>query len=144
MSEEAGEAPAEPETTTGVAERPSAADVAAWSGHRLDDVGGANVGKVEGAYLDADGGHVEWLLVRMGRFGHHGLIPARDAVGGVGRVWVPYSRDQIRRAPRIEPKTSLTKEGEIELLEHYGVGGDVGRAAEIRDAESDAVTARPA
>ena len=144
MSEEAGETPAESETTTGVAERPSAANVAASSGHRLDDVAGANVGKVEGAYVDGDSGHVEWLLVRMGRFGHHGLIPDRDAVGGVGRVWVPYTRDQIRRAPRIEPKAGLTKEGEIELLEHYGVGGDVGRAAEIRDAESDAVTARPA
>jgi hypothetical protein len=144
MSEEAGEAPAESEPSAEAAKRPSAADVAAWARHRLDDVEGASVGKVEGAYLDGDGGKVEWLLVRMGRFGHYGLIPARLAVGGVGRVWVPYTRDQIRRAPRIEPADGLTKERELELLEHYGVGGDTGRAAEIADAESDAVTARPA
>jgi hypothetical protein len=58
---------------------------------------------------------------------------------------VPYTRDQIRAAPRIEPKFPLTKEGELELLAHYGMGGaDSHRATEIGDADDAAVTAKPA
>ena len=125
-------------------DRPSAEEAARWAGHRLDEVGGANVGKVEGAYVDEESGKLEWLLARMGRFGHHCLIPARDAVAGVGRVWVPYSRDQIRRAPKIEPEAALTKDREVELLAHYGIGGDAGRATEIASHDGEAVTARPA
>jgi hypothetical protein len=102
------------------------------------------VGKVEGAYLDASSGRPEWLLSRMGRFGHFCLVPARDAVGGVGRVWVPYTHDQIRQAPRIEPKSELTRAREDEVLAHYGIGGEAGRAADIADRETGAVTARPA
>ena len=67
----------------------------------------------------------------MGRFGHYTLIPARDAVEGVGHVWVPYTRDQIRTAPRIEPNAPLTAGTERELLAHYGIAVDAGRAAEL-------------
>jgi hypothetical protein len=144
MTDEAPETPAESGSAAVAPERPTAEDAAAWAGHRLDEVAGANVGKVEGAYVDDSSGRLEWILVRMGRFGHHGVIPARDAVAGVGHVWVPYTRDQIRRAPRIEPKAGLTKERELELLANYGVGGDVGRAAELAGRDDDAVTARPA
>jgi hypothetical protein len=124
--------------------RPSAEEVRSWAGHRLDEVEGANVGKVEGAYLDPDSGQPEWILARMGRFGHYCLVPVRDAVGGVGRVWVPYTRDQIRRAPKIEPKTAITKQRETELLGYYGIGGEAGRMAEIAKRDEDAVTASPA
>lgn len=126
------------------AERPSLEEVLSWAGHRLDEIVGGNVGKVEGAYVDAGTGRPEWLLSRMGRFGHYCLVPARDAVGGVGHVWVPYTRDQIRRAPRIEPKAELTRSQEDELLRHYGIGGEAGRAADIAPRDADAVTARPA
>jgi hypothetical protein len=130
-----------PEAT---ADRPSPEEVLAWAGHRLDEIGGGAVGKVEGAYVDAATGRPEWLLSRMGRFGHFSLVPSRDAVGGVGHVWVPYTRDQIRGAPRIEPKAELTKSREDELLQHYGIGGEAGRAADIAGRDADAVTARPA
>lgn len=131
-------------TETELAEGPALEDVVGWSGHRLDEVGGGSVGKVEGAYVDAESGRPEWLLSRMGRFGHHCLVPARDAVAGVGHVWVPYTRDQIRKAPKIEPKADLTRDREMELLTFYGIGGEAGRAAEIADRGADAVTARPA
>ncbi|MGI9019143.1 MAG: hypothetical protein ACR2G3_00335 [Solirubrobacterales bacterium] len=123
---------------------PSLEEVLAWTGHRLDEIAGGNVGKVEGAYVDAESGRPEWLLSRMGRFGHHCLVPARDAVCGVGHVWVPYTRDQIRRAPKIEPKAGLTRASEAELLAFYGIGGEAGRAAEIAEGAAQDITARPA
>lgn len=123
---------------------PSLEEVVGWAGHRLDEIAGGGVGRVEGAYVDAESGRPEWLLSRMGRFGHHCLVPARDAVVGVGHVWVPYARDQIRRAPKIEPKANLTGERETELLTYYGIGGEAGRAAEIAGRDAEIVTARPA
>lgn len=115
-----------------------------WSGHRLDDMGGANVGKIEGVLVDADGRRPEWLLARMGRFGHHTVIPARDAVEGVGHVWVPYGRDLIRRAPKVESGGSLNVKAEREMLEHYGIAADAGRFAELAERDPEAISAEPA
>jgi hypothetical protein len=126
------------------AKRPSLEEVVGWAGHRLDEIGGGSVGRIEGAYVDAENGLPEWLLCRMGRFGHYCLVPARDAVVGVGHVWIPYTRDQIRRAPKMEPKANLTREREAELLAYYGIGGEAGRATEIAGRDAEAVTARPA
>ena len=116
--------------------------VRAWSGHRLDEISGAAVGKVEGLLVDESSGAPEWLVVRMGRFGHYGLVPARDAVEGVGHVWVPYTREQIRAAPHADPKSALTAAGERELLAHYGIAVDAGRAAELAERGDDAVSAQ--
>lgn len=116
----------------------------AWAGHRLDEIGGAGVGKVEGVFVDEQTGRPEWLLARMGRFGHHTLVPARDAVEGVKRVWVPYTRDQIRQAPKIAAGKPVARDAERELLRHYGIAADAGRFAELSQRPADAVTARPA
>src|SRR5688572_30952537 len=109
------------ETATETIARPDAEDVRVWTGHRLDEISGGSVGRVEGFFVDESSGAPEWLVARMGRFGHYTLIPARDAVEGVGHVWVPYSRDQIRKAPRLEPNAPLTAGTERELLAHYGI-----------------------
>ena len=120
-------------------------EVKGWLGFRLDDVGGAAVGKLEGAYADESGGRPEWLLARMGRFGHHCLIPARDAVAAGGHVWVPYTREQIRKAPRVDAGKPLERDSELALLQHYGVGSqEVGRGAELAGLDGGAVTSRPA
>ena len=117
----------------------------AWKGYKLDELGGHSVGRVEGVYVDDGTGRPEWLLARMGRFGHHCLVPARDAVAAAGHVWVPYSRDQIRRAPRIEPNSPLERDREQALLDHYGVGAsDAGRGADLAERKTTDITARPA
>lgn len=134
---EAEETPAEEELTL--------AEAQGWKGFKLDDLGGATVGKIEGVYVDEQSGAPEWLLARMGRFGHHCLVPARDAVGAAGHVWVPYSRDQIRKAPRVEAGQPLEQQTETTLLEHYGVGTRaVGRGADLATQDPGAVTARAA
>ena len=92
----------------------------AWKGHKLDEMGGAQVGRVERAILD-EVGAAEWLVARMGRFGHYCLVPARDAVVANQRVWIPFGRDQIRRAPRVEPGGSPPAEVMKATIEHYGL-----------------------
>ena len=60
-----------------------------WVGDKLDEIGGSAVGRVEGVFVDAESGDPDWLLVRMGRFGHHTAMPFTHAAGGVGHVWAP-------------------------------------------------------
>jgi hypothetical protein len=90
-----------------------------WDGYALDDLRGVGVGRIESLV----GGEHEggWLLARMGRFGHRTAVPARDAVEGVERVWVPYSRDHIRQAPKVDAFATLDPAMERELLAHYGL-----------------------
>lgn len=127
-----------------ILESPRLEQMMGWAGHRLDALTGANVGRVEGAFVDADGGEPEWLLARMGRFGHHTLVPARDAVEGVRHVWVPFTREVIRRAPKVDPIASLTADEERALLAHYGIAGGAGRAAQLSERDPGAVSVRPA
>jgi hypothetical protein len=123
---------------------PDAAEARGWIGARLDEIGGAAVAKIEGLFADPETGRPEWLVVRLGRFGQRGLVPAREAVGVGGRVWVPYSREAIKGASSANTKTPLTREAELELLKHFGAEGDAGRAAELRDRGFEAITAGPA
>lgn len=132
------------EAAPGPAEAPDLDEPRSWVGFRLDGIGGGAVGKVEGVYVDERTGAPAWLLARMGRFGHRSLVPAADAVGGVGHVWVPYDRDTIRRAPRIEPGDTLTAAQELDFCSHYGVPDGQGRAAELSGRPPVAVSARPA
>ncbi|HEY8000605.1 MAG TPA: hypothetical protein VID76_01635 [Solirubrobacterales bacterium] len=122
---------------------PGADSVRAWTGHRLDEISGGHVGRVEGFFVDESGAEPEWLLARMGRFGHYALVPCRDAVEGVGHVWVPYTRDEIRAAPRVDPNAPLTAGAERSLLDHYGIAVSPDRAAELEQLGADAVSARP-
>ena len=43
------------------------------------------------------------------------LVPARDAVEAVGHVWVPYAVEQIRGAPKVDPKRPVSREYELAL-----------------------------
>ena len=119
---------------------PAAEEMLGWVGARLDEMGGAGVGKVEGLYVDAQTGVPVWLLVRVGRFGRHSLVPARDAVGGGGHVWVPYAREVLRGAPRVDPGEPFDAERERELSGHYGTA----RAADLSGRPFGAPTTRPA
>jgi hypothetical protein len=123
---------------------PSAEEALGWVGHQLDDLDGVPVGKVDGVLVDAESRQPEWLIVRAGRFAHRTLVPGRHAVAAAGRVWMPYARDAVRGAPRVDGSRGLTRADEDELLAHYGVGGGAGRAAEISGREPSAVTATPA
>jgi hypothetical protein len=119
---------------------PGTEEILGWVGSRLDEMGGAGVGKLEGAYVDAESGQTVWLLVRVGRFGRRSLVPARDAVEGGGHVWVPYAREVLRGAPRVDPGEPLDAEREREVSGYYGTT----RAAELSGRRFGAPTTRPA
>lgn len=123
--------------------RPTREEVEGWVGWRLDEISGAGMGRIAGAYVSEEGGRPEWILLRVGRFGHHTVVPARQAVAGVGRVWVPWSRATIRGAPRVELGGPLSAEDERRLCGHYGIVDGHGRAAELAGVPADRKTVAP-
>jgi hypothetical protein len=132
------------ETTEADPTLPDTGEALGWTGAKLDELTGGSVGRVEGVLVDSESGDPKWLLVRMGRFGHHTVLPFSHAVGGVGRVWAPYDRETVRQAPRVDAGQPLTRERELELCAFYGMGEGSGRGAEIAGRDEGSVTAEPA
>ncbi len=90
-----------------------------WLGMRIDDAYGARVGDVRDVYLEADGS-ARWIFT--GR--HRLLIPARDAIAGSGRVWVPYELKHILGAPRVWSVDEVTPQVEARTHRWYALGRD--------------------
>jgi PRC-barrel domain len=119
---------------------PDLNELLTWTGFRVDDVYGARVGTVQDVYVDHESDKPCWMLVKMGRFSDtHALLPLNDAVPGAGHVWVPYEKDQIRRAPQITPGMPVAQQLEATLCAHYGVMSS--RGAEIADFPAGVLTA---
>jgi hypothetical protein len=100
---------------------PAPEEALAWVGFRLDEIGGAAAGRIEGALVDARSGRPTWLVVRTGRIGYRVAVPFGLAVAGVGRVWVPYPRDLIRSCAEVDPAAGIGPDQEATLCEHYGI-----------------------
>lgn len=96
-------------------------DALSWLGMRIDDAYGARVGDVEDVFLEADGSP-RWIFTRPARV----LIPAGEAMAGAGRVWVPYEKDLIKRAPAVASLDGLTPELEAATWRWFAHSG--GRA----------------
>jgi hypothetical protein len=86
-----------------------------WVGLRLDATDG-QLGKIAAVLGDGPA----WLLVRPARLGGTTAVPAAEAVEGAGSVWVPYPRDVVRKAPKVE-SGELDEATERGLREHYGL-----------------------
>jgi hypothetical protein len=123
---------------------PSLEEARAWIGNGVDDLGGANVGQVHGLFVDAGSGAPTWLIVKQGRVKPTlAAAPLRDCAAAAGRVWIAQERETIRSAPIVDPTRPLLREHELTICAHYGVGENVGRAAEVVSRDEGSVTSKP-
>ena len=113
-------------------------------GAQVDDVSGSSAGKLDGVFADAESGEPAWLLIKLGLFGKAVPVPAEDCAAAAGRLWIPYSREDLRASPSVDSHKPLTREQELEICAGYGIPGDFGRAAEVAARPPEAVTAKPA
>lgn len=130
------------------------AEVGHWIGSELDDAVGKAVGRVTGAYIDAESGSPVWLvaIVVGGRrrlpFGRRSakavIVPLRECAAMPGRVWTAQGRQAIRDAPSVDPTRSLLREHELTICLHYGIGEQAGRHAEVATRARGSITAQPA
>jgi uncharacterized protein (TIGR02271 family) len=93
-----------------------------WRGQALTDADGSKIGTIEEIYLDADSGQPEWALVHTGMFGtKRNFVPLREASESDQGVTAPYTKDQVKDAPAIDPDGQLSQREEGELYRHYGL-----------------------
>jgi sporulation protein YlmC with PRC-barrel domain len=94
-------------------------------GATMVDREGARIGKVEDVFLDRQTGRPAWAAVKTGLFGRkHALVPITDAfLNASADVQVPFTKEQVKEAPSIEPGQELTPELERTMWEHYGISG---------------------
>lgn len=91
-----------------------------WTGWRVQDFGGARLGRVAGVLVDRQTGEPIWLHVVDSR-GRYRCVPFAGVVAGAGRITVAQSRRQVDRTPLLAPDGALTSRLERELCRTYGV-----------------------
>jgi len=97
-------------------------DLLAKRGHDLYDSSGQKIGTIGEIYVDSDTNAPEWALVNTGMFGTKStFVPLRDAIDDGGTLQVPYGKDQVKDAPRMDTDGQLSQREESELYRHYGL-----------------------
>ena len=98
-------------------------DLSGWRGHDVVDPSGATIGEIADIYLDEQTNQPEWLAVRTGLFGRRlSFVPIAEAQASGDYVAVPYTKDQVKGAPNVDPDEGLLSEREEAMLyEHYGL-----------------------
>ncbi len=93
-----------------------------WRGREVVAENGDKIGSLEEVYLDTGSGQPEWATVNTGMFGmKQSFVPLREASPKGGKVTVPYSKDQVKDAPSVDPDGELSSEEEERLYSHYGL-----------------------
>jgi uncharacterized protein (TIGR02271 family) len=98
-------------------------DLSGWRGHDVVDPSGDTIGEITDIYLDEQTNQPEWLAVRTGLLGRRvSFVPIAEAQASGDYVAVPYTKDQVKDAPSVDPDEGLLSEGEEAILyEHYGL-----------------------
>ena len=97
---------------------PTEEEITSWIGNKATDEFGKAVGKVEDVYRVGES--LEWLLIRHRR-SHHFLAPVKNAVGGDGTVFLPYTAEMIESAPEVQPGRTAEEEILAAAAEHYKI-----------------------
>jgi hypothetical protein len=123
---------------------PSLAEAKGWIGAEVAELGGTSVGQVLGFYVDTESGEPVWLVARLGRRrGRVVAVPLSGCAGAPFGVWVAHEGGKLTSAPVVDPTRPLRREHELTICGHFGIGEEVGRAAEVAGRSEGAVTAAP-
>ncbi|MFB7889475.1 PRC-barrel domain-containing protein [Cellulosimicrobium cellulans] len=92
------------------------------SGGTVVSQAGEKVGKVGQVFLDDHSGEPEWVTVKTGLFGTaESFVPLADADVQGDEIRVPYTKDTVKGAPRVDDSEGhLSLEEEAELYRYYG------------------------
>jgi uncharacterized protein (TIGR02271 family) len=108
--------------------------VRGWQGRTMVDGDGDRIGSIEDIYADDQSGEPEWALVRTGLFGTRStFVPITQASQRNDDVQVPYDKQLVKDAPRVEADQHLSEAEEQQLWRHYGLdygAGEAGRTAQ--------------
>jgi len=89
---------------------------------------GDKIGSAGQVYLDNNSGEPEWVTVKTGLFGtKESFVPLRNASLSEGRIVVPFGKDRVKSAPKIDADGQLSPEEEDELYRYYEINAGTSR-----------------
>ncbi|WP_067686349.1 PRC-barrel domain-containing protein [Nocardia jejuensis] len=115
-------------------------------GCTVRDISGAEIGQVEGFYIDNESGTATWAAVSVTMAGDQALTPLAGAQYQPedNSLRVRVDRDQVRGAPYVEHDGRLEPQAERDLLTYYDSGQRRGNAMtvdpRIRNAADEPMT----
>ena len=105
---------------------------------------GDKIGSIGQVYADDDNGQPTWVTAKTGLFGtSESFVPLEGARVEGGDILVPYTKDQVKDAPRVDTDAHLEPSEEDRLYAHYGLSGGgrtysdaaAGRDSDYREAD---------
>lgn len=85
---------------------------------------GSKIGSIGQVYADDNNGQPTWVTAKTGLFGtSESFVPLEGARIEGSDVVVPYTKDQVKDAPRVETDGHLEPSEEDRLYSHYALGG---------------------
>src|SRR6478609_6620826 len=100
------------------------------------------IGAIGTVFVDDDTGEPEWVTVKTGLFGRsESFVPLQDATVDGSDIRVPFDKDTVKDAPRVDDdRGHLSADEESELYRYYAprrAGGSDDDAADRYDATTD-------
>jgi uncharacterized protein (TIGR02271 family) len=103
-------------------------DIRQLAGATVYTTDGEKIGSVGQVYLDDQSGAPEWVTVKTGLFGtKESFVPLDKGSLNGDRIEVPFGKDQVKNAPRIDADGNLSPAEEDELYSYYGLASSGGR-----------------
>ncbi|MFD7315268.1 DUF2382 domain-containing protein [Streptomyces sp. NPDC059883] len=103
------------------------------NGLPIYDKDGDKIGNVGQVYVGDRSGRPEWVTVKTGLFGmKESLVPLSGARRAGEDIHVPYAKETVKEAPRLDADEHLDPSQEKQLYKHYGLtatGGGLGMAS---------------
>jgi uncharacterized protein (TIGR02271 family) len=110
-----------------------------WIGRKLVGRDGSKIGRIDQVYVDQRSGRPAWMTVHTGLLGTRtSFVPMQAATPSGDDLAVPYTKDQVKNAPNIEPHDGLVSTDEQQLDAYYSTGDGRGAAAERQAPGADA------
>ncbi|SKB35708.1 conserved domain-containing protein [Arthrobacter sp. 49Tsu3.1M3] len=99
---------------------------------------GEKIGSIGQVFVDNEAGQPSWVTVRTGLFGmSESFVPLEGARLEGNDIVVPYNKNQVKDAPRIDADRPLEPAEEDRLYQHYRMDtGGTYTDADIADASS--------
>jgi sporulation protein YlmC with PRC-barrel domain len=98
----------------------SSHNAASLIGATVTDLDGDKVGTVKQLFVDPRTGQPNWATVATGLFGTaESFVPLDEAEVSGGDIHIPYSKDVVKDAPRVESHESLEEGDEDRLYAYY-------------------------
>ena len=97
---------------------------------------GDKIGSIGQIYADDDNGQPTWVTARTGLFGtSESFVPLEGARLEGSDIVVPYTKDQVKDAPRVDTDGHLEPSEEDRLYEHYQLNAIYRDTAADRDGD---------